>query len=170
MTRFPSIGKSLGQLVGVLAIVVLAACSGGAANDRVLPDEQLEQLDGGTYDLRQTGEPRALNLWATWCAPCRAELPAFDSAGNVVEGAEIIGINVGESGADAAELVAELDLGFRQLLDPSATVQQTLRITGMPSTIFVDGSGQVVDVHAGELNTDELEAKLAELFGATFRS
>jgi thiol-disulfide isomerase/thioredoxin len=170
VTRFPSIGKSLGQLVGVLAIVVVAACSGSGANDRVLPDEQLEQLDGGTYDLRQTGEPRALNLWATWCAPCRAELPAFDDVAGRVEGAEIIGINVGESGADAAELVAELDLGFRQLLDPSATVQQTLRITGMPSTIFVDGSGQVVDVHAGELDTDELEAKLAVLFGATFRS
>ena len=54
------------------------------------------------------------------------------------------------------------------MLDPTARVQQALRITGMPSTVFVDADGSVVQVHSGELETDELEELLAELFGATF--
>jgi len=163
------------RLIAMAALAfVLVGCSGTGGTrteDRVLPDAQFEELDGsGTYALRQTGTPRALNLWATWCAPCRAELPAFDEVAGRVEGAEIVGINVGDSGPDAAELVQELGLDFRQVLDPKATVQQTLRITGMPATVFVDAQGDIVKVHAGELDASELETLLADLFGATFRS
>lgn len=156
-------------LLALFGLILLAAsCAPAAENERVLPDAELELLTGGTYDLTQTGEPRALNLWATWCAPCRAELPAFDDVAERVVGVDIVGINVGDSGNDAAELVEELDLSFTQVLDPNAQVQQALRITGMPSTIFVDASGDIVQVHAGELDTDELEEILVDLFGATF--
>lgn len=148
--------------------VLLAASCAAAGEDRVLPDAQLELLSGGSYDLQQTGEPRALNLWATWCAPCRAELPAFDDVASRVNGVDIVGINVGDAGPDAAELVDELGLSFTQVLDPNASVQQALRITGMPSTIFVDSNGEIVQVHAGELDTEELETLLRDLFGATF--
>jgi thiol-disulfide isomerase/thioredoxin len=155
-----------------LALAVLLAATSCAATDedRVLPEAHLELLAGGTYDLQQTGQPRALNLWATWCAPCRAELPAFDDVAGRVDGADIIGINVGDAGPDAAELVEELGLRFTQALDPNAIVQQALRITGMPSTIFVDGNGEIVQVHAGELEADELETLLSDLFDATFSS
>lgn len=151
-------------------MLVLAGCSAGGPSERVLPDEQLELLDGGGYALRQTGQPRALNLWATWCAPCRAELPAFDDVAARVEGVHVVGINTGDSAEDAVELVEELGLSFTQVHDPSATLQQGLRITGMPSTIFVDANGDIVDVHSGELTTEELEALLTDLFGATFAS
>ena len=83
---------------------------------------------------------------------------------------DIIGINVGDAGPDAAELVEELGLRFTQALDPNATVQQALRITGMPSTIFIDANGEIVQVHAGELEGDELETLLSDLFDATFSS
>ena len=151
----------------IVMMLLIAGCA-GTSNERALPDAELELLAGGTYDLRQTGQPRALNLWATWCAPCRAELPAFDDVASRVNGVDIVGINTGDAGPDAAELVDELGLSFTQVLDPKATVQAAVRITGMPSTIFVDADGTIVDVHAGELDTDELEAKLVELFGATF--
>ena len=149
-------------------IGLLAGACGAAGETRELPDEALELLDGGNYELRQSGTPRALNLWATWCTPCRAELPAFDTVASTVSGAEIIGINTGEAGDRAAELVRELGLGFTQVLDPRASVQTSMRITGMPATIFVDASGEVIDVHSGELDQAELEALLAEHFGATF--
>ena len=150
--------------------MIIASCSpaGEGGENRVLPDEQLELLTGGTYELRQTGQPRALNLWATWCAPCRAELPAFDDVASRVDGVDIVGINVGDDGDDAKALVDELGLSFTQVLDPLATVQQTLRVTGMPATIFVDADGQIVKIHSGELTTEELEAQLRELFDATF--
>lgn len=156
--------------VPLLALLLLAASCAPAGEDRVLPEAELELLAGGTYDLQQTGEHRVLNLWATWCAPCRAELPAFDGVASRVEGVDIVGINVGDSGPDAAELVDELGLSFTQVLDPNATVQQALRITGMPSTIFVDADGEILQVHAGELETEELESLLADLFDASFKS
>ena len=154
-----------------LALVVLFLTATGCTashQGRVLPEADLELLAGGTYDLQQTGQPRALNLWATWCAPCRAELPAFDDVANRVDGVDIVGINVGDTGPDATELVEELGLSFAQALDPNAIVQQSLQIIGMPSTIFVDADGEVVQIHTGELEADELEMLLRDLFDATF--
>lgn len=155
-------------LLVAIAIVAGSACAPAGESDRTLPDAELELLDGGTYAVQQTGQARILNLWATWCAPCRAELPAFDDAAGRIEGVQIVGINVGDSGPDAAELVQELGLSFPQVLDREATIQQSLRITGMPSTIFVDADGAIVQVHSGELELDEIEAMSAELLGATF--
>ncbi len=155
-------------LLGVVGL--LAASCGAAGESRVLPDGELELLDGGSYELRQTGQPRALNLWATWCVPCRAELPAFDDVASRVEGVDIVGINTGDAGPDASELVDELGLTFTQVLDPNAIVQQTLRVTGMPATIFVDADGEILKIHSGELDVDELEELLTDLFDATFAS
>jgi len=157
----------------IATVIALLLLSGGCAasdEERGLPDVELELLAGGSYELRQTGQPRALNLWATWCAPCRAELPAFDDVADRVNGVDIVGINVGDDGPDAAELVEELDLSFTQVLDPNAAVQQNLRITGMPSTVFVDADGDIVHVQSGELTVEELERLLTSLFGATFRN
>lgn len=151
----------------LVVLVVLAGCA-PAGEDRSLPDASLELLEGGSYELRQTGQPRALNLWATWCAPCLAELPAFDGVAGRVEGIDILGINTGDSSEDAGQLVDELGLSFTQVLDPLATLQAAMRITGMPATIFVDADGDVVQVHNGELTTEELEELLVELFDATF--
>lgn len=155
-------------LLVVSILLVAVSCTPTARTARMLPEDDLELLAGGTYDLDQVGRPRALNLWATWCAPCRAELPAFDDVASRVQGVDIIGINTGDSGPDAAELVQELELDFTQVLDPNARVRSALGITGMPATIFVDGDGAIVDIHSGELTTEELESLLTDLLGATF--
>ena len=83
-------------------------------------------------------------------------------------GVEIVGVNTGDSGEQALGLVEELGLSFPQVLDPRASVQTTLRITGMPATILVDAAGDIVDVHNGELTEAELEALLAEHFDVSF--
>ena len=148
----------------VVLIVALSACGGGSSSTG-LPDVELERLGtDGTYAVAGPGEPRALNLWATWCAPCRAELPAFDAVAARTDDVAIIGVNVGDTGEDAADLVAELGLSFDQVLDPNAAIQRTLKITGMPATIFVDESGEILQVHNGELTEAELEALLDELY------
>jgi len=155
--------RRLAPLLVALALV-LAACasSGGSAADG-LPDVELEFVDGGPYTVAgATAEPRVLNLWATWCAPCRAELPIFDEVAAATDDIDIIGINVGDSGEQATELIEELDLGFPQVLDPEGRIQRTLRITGMPSTIFISEAGEVLDIHAGEVDRSELLELLAE--------
>ena len=154
----------------VLALVLLAgACSSSDADENGLPDIELERLgDSGSYAIAGSGQRRVLNLWATWCAPCRAELPAFDAvAADVddVDEIEIVGVNVGDTGDDAAELVAELGLTFAQVLDPRAEIQRSLRISGLPATIFVDQGGEVLQVQNGELTEDELRSLLRDLYG-----
>ena len=146
-------------LVGLMAF---SACS--SADEVSLPAVELDRLGGGTIDLAATGQPRILNLWATWCAPCRAELPAFDRVAAETDRVEIIGISTGDSGEDAAELVDELGLSFPQALDPKAAVQIGLRITGMPATIFVGATGEVLEIRSGELEQGELTALISEHF------
>ena len=153
-------------VVIALSALVLTSCGSSSDND-ALPDLELEQIPNGTLDLRETGEPRVLNLWATWCAPCRAELPAFDEVAARTDHVDIIGINVGESAEQAAELIDELGLGFPQALDPRARIQASLRITGMPATIFVAPDGEVLEIHSGELERAELEELIATHYPLT---
>lgn len=150
--------------ITTVLVALLTSCANSESSTG-LPDVQLERLGvEGTYAVAGPGEARALNLWATWCAPCRAELPAFDAVAARTDDVAIIGVNVGDTGDDAAELVAELGLNFDQLLDPNAAVQRALKITGMPATIFIDETGTVLDIHNGELTEAELEELLNELY------
>lgn len=157
-------------LLALAGLVLLASSCAPAGEDRVLPQAELDLLGGGTYELRQTGQARALNLWGTWCAPCRAELPAFEDVASRVQGVEIVGVNTGDDAESAHALIDELDLSFRQVFDPDATVQSSLQITGMPATIFVDEKGKIVQIHSGELEAGELETLLTDLLGASFDS
>lgn len=159
--------RRLFVLFGALAIVLTACSSSGdSAGDGPLPEVELEFVSGGTYTVAGAAEqPRVLNLWATWCAPCRAELPIFDEVAAETDDIDIIGINVGDTGEQASELIDELGLSFPQVLDPEGRIQRFLRITGMPSTIFIDANGEVLDIHAGEVDRSELLALLAENYG-----
>ena len=157
----------------IAGVAFASACttSPDSADVPRLPDIELEYLDGsGAYRLDQTGAPRVLNLWATWCAPCRAELPVFDRLAAQIDTPEIIGINVGDSGEEASELVDQLGLDFPQLLDPRAAIQRELRTTGMPVTIVVDADGQVAAIHNGELTRPELLELIQEHLGLDVRS
>ena len=151
----------------LLALLMLGACSSPGAD--ALPDLQLETLDGGTMDLAATSDtPMVLNLWATWCAPCRRELPAFDRVSEQYEGdVTIVGINQGDDGENAQAMLDEIGVDFPQALDARSALSRELAITSMPSTVFVSASGEIVDTHAGELNADQLTELLERHFGLT---
>lgn len=158
--------RALRVLVVVLAAALVSVSCASGSDENVLPDVGLERLgEAGVYPVAGAGNERVLNLWATWCAPCRAELPAFDAVAATVDAVDIIGVNVGDTGGDAADLVEELGLSFPQVLDPRADIQRGLRISGLPATIFVDADGDVMQIHNGELTEGELRDLLQELYG-----
>lgn len=151
----------------LLVLLLVGACSSPGAD--ALPALELDTLDGSTIDLAaERDTPLVLNLWATWCAPCRRELPAFDQVSRESEDeVAIIGVNQGDDIDTASAMIDEIGIGFPQALDSTSELSRALAITSMPSTVFVSSSGEIVETHAGEMNADQLAALLEEHFGIT---
>ncbi|MDY7105312.1 MAG: TlpA disulfide reductase family protein [Actinomycetota bacterium] len=166
MTRHrPSLRLALLALTLGLAV---SACGGGEdGSGETMPDLTLARLDAdGELALDELGEPAVVNLWANWCVPCRAELPEFDTVASEVEGeVRFIGVNIGDPPDVALGLIEELDIGFEQVLDTSSDVSAELDVTSMPTTLFVDADGSIVERYSGRLMEADLRAILEERFG-----
>mgnify|MGYP001823856675 CR=1 FL=1 len=161
--------RRLRRAAGLLLALALVAGACGSPGAGALPELELESLDGGTIDLAaERDTPLVLNLWATWCAPCRRELPAFDQVSSATAGdVTIIGVNQGDDLDAAGAMIDELGIDFPQAVDSSSELSRELAITSMPSTVFVSASGEVVETHAGELNVDQLTALIEDHLGVT---
>ena len=123
------------------------------------PPFGLANLEGQPVRLQDfAGQPVILNFWATWCAPCRQEMPelqAFQEE-KAAEGLVILGINREESQEQVAKFYAEMGLTFPALLDERGAVSNSYGVFNMPTTYFVRGDGLVAAVHRGPLTTQQL--------------
>ncbi|SDS71121.1 Thiol-disulfide isomerase or thioredoxin [Nocardioides scoriae] len=137
-------------LLAVLLAVVTAGCGSGGADDgparptspRALPDVTLEALQGsGELDLGSIRGPAVVNLWASWCAPCRAELPDYAAYARKHAGSvDVIGIDFQDTQVDQAVALAE-DSGVDYPLyaDPDGLT----RARTLPQIVLVDAEGRV---------------------------
>jgi cytochrome c biogenesis protein CcmG, thiol:disulfide interchange protein DsbE len=129
----------------------------GAADVR-LPEVWLEDLDGVAVHVTSAGGPAIVNVWATWCPPCRRELPLLLDAAERTPDVQVLLVNQAEP---AGTVVAYLDrVGLARhgvLLDRRNVVGETLRVAGLPTTLAFDGGGRLVDVHVGELSAAALK-------------
>ena len=118
------------------------------------PDFTLSTVDGEQFTLSDlNGTPVVLNFWATWCGPCREEMPELQSAAERYEpGIRIIGVDQGESPAVVQEFLDELGVTFAVPMDEEMTIGDRYRIIGLPTTFFIDNEGIVRQVWAGEMN------------------
>lgn len=129
------------------------------------PEFVLVSADGGTLALDDLkGQPVLINFWATWCPPCRAEIPALEAASQAFDGrAIILGINVQETPEDVLGFMAELEMTYPVVFDEDAAIAKTYRVRAYPTTYFVDSQGVVVEVYTGPLNEPLIRARLGEL-------
>jgi thiol-disulfide isomerase/thioredoxin len=132
-----------------------------------LPDATLDGFAGGPAvrlaDYR--GRPLLLNFWASWCAPCVEEMPAFQRvARRLGERVAVLGVDVQDAPASAEPFVHALGVDYDLAIDPAATLFGRVRAYGMPTTLFVDATGTIVYRHTGALDeaalVDLLEAQL----------
>ena len=134
---------------------------------RGTPDFALATLDGGTFRLSaQVGQPVVVNFWATWCLPCRAELPAFEEVYRNHRDKElvVVAVNVAESPEVVSPFVHEAGLTLPIALDASGEATELFRIQGMPTTFFVGRDGKIKDmVIGGPLTKAAIESKISEL-------
>jgi cytochrome c biogenesis protein CcmG, thiol:disulfide interchange protein DsbE len=118
------------------------------------PDFSLGLLGGGNVTLSELrGKPVVINVWASWCPPCRAEMPALEKAYRTYKemGVVVIGVNTTyqDSKTDAAAFVQELGLTFPIALDQDGAMSNNYLITGLPTTFFVDSQGIIRTVIVG---------------------
>ena len=138
-----------------------------AARPDGLPDLVLPCLGEGP-DVRLAGlrgRPLVVNLWASWCPPCREELPAF--ADLAATGAvDVLGIDVEDDPGAALTLLTEIGVGYPSVRDDASATQAPLRWTGLPMTLLVDADGVVVhEVRGAVPDRAELDALVAEHLG-----
>lgn len=124
---------------------------------------------GGAKTLTIGGKrakPMVVNLWATWCTPCRKELPDFQKvATDVATTVDVVGVNMGEEASQIKPFLDELKITFPQYLDPTSAVQSRFEVTGLPATVFIRTDGTVAEVYKGALNAETLTKKIADNLG-----
>ncbi|PLC50877.1 redoxin [Pollutimonas subterranea] len=158
-------------LAGVMAGVVAWVVAGGVldlmqGSAPPLPDLQLVTLDQSPISLSEyAGRPVVLNLWASWCPPCRREMPVFEQAQTEFSDAAFVMINQGESAEQAQAFLESENLTLTDvLLDPSSSTMQAMRSRGLPTTLFFDAQGRLVDSHLGEITMPSLKDKMSRRF------
>ena len=129
------------------------------------PALALAQLGGGTVDLTSLrGRPVVVNFWATWCGPCRDEMPELAARWRAHQsaGLEVLAVNSTdqERGKDVRRFVERLALPFPILLDERGRMRERCALTTLPTTVFVDSAGVVRAVHSGALSPEQLDRAL----------
>lgn len=130
-----------------------------------LPDLQLQDEQGMAVNLRDyAGKPLVVNLWATWCPPCRREMPVLAQAQQREAGITILFVNQGESAELVTEYLAGQDFELdNRLLDGNTQLGRMVGSRSLPTTLFYDTEGRQVGSHLGELSHASLERALATL-------
>jgi cytochrome c biogenesis protein CcmG/thiol:disulfide interchange protein DsbE len=107
---------------------------------------------------RLTGRPTLVNLWATWCGPCREEMPLLQAA-HVRHGDRVrfLGIDVQDDPGAARWFLAELGIGYPHAVDADGELLRVLGARGLPITLAMDADGRVVDQVMGQLTSEELQ-------------
>ena len=151
-----------GALVWTLGTIALSATAGGGER---LPALRLLSSDGRTVTLTDfQGKPTVVNLWATWCPPCRREMPVLQQAQADRPDVNFVFLNQGESASKVQTfLVAQkLPLG-NVLLDSRGEAGSQLGHRALPTTLFFDAHGRMIDTRIGELSSATLNQRLAAI-------
>jgi len=130
------------------------------------PDFTLTDTDGDKLSLSDLkGKGVILNFWATWCGPCRQEMPllqkAFEAHGS--EGLVVVGVDVGEQAAPVKTFLKELGLTFPAVLDTDQETSRLYRVYGLPTTFFIDRQGVIHYVLVGPADQALLDHQIPEI-------
>jgi len=130
------------------------------------PDFILQSLEGNNVQLSSLRGKKAVvvNFWATWCPPCRDEMPAFEELFvNNKDKLDILGVNLQESERAISNFLLDIPVTYPLLLDPDTEVKELYNIFTQPVTYFIDKDGIIVDKKFGPLTPREIEEKFGKL-------
>lgn len=140
----------------------------GTPVDAPAPDFSVALFDGTRFSLAEhldgDGRPVLLNLWASWCGPCRAEMPDLSAASRQHPGVLVLGVAVDDSPDAARAFAAEIEVAYPVGADDErGSVDEAFAAPGLPATYLIDGGGRIVRIAYGVLTAGQIEALLAEV-------
>lgn len=167
LRREPTLWRPLGAATCVGCLVWVGAGTALTLTQRAnvsMPDAKLVRLDGGTVRLAQlSNEPMVVNLWATWCPPCRREMPMLAAAEQRHPGVTFVFVNQGQGRTAIRNYLRSENLQLTHvLLDATGAIGQSSGSGVLPTTLFYDASGRLVDTHIGMLTAASLAATLQQ--------
>ena len=139
-----------------------------ATGPRTLPAVTLDCLGGGELDLgRAPGVPTVVNLWASWCTPCRQELPVIQAFADAAAGrVQVVGVISKDGVPQADSFAGDAGVSFPGAFDGEGRLMAELGLPGLPATYFLDADGALVHTETGPVDSlDELEGLVAEHLG-----
>jgi thiol-disulfide isomerase/thioredoxin len=148
-------------------LVAAAAVSEGSGDhDALAPDIQLKDINGREVSLASLrGKVVIVDFWATWCPPCRMEVPTFKQlqAKYQNKGFEIVAIALDDDEDDVKQFARKQTLNYTVAHGNSDIVSQFENITGLPTTFFIDRAGRIRKQHVGFMDQSEFEQEIEKL-------
>lgn len=136
----------------VFSIFAAASLASSGMEGQMAPDFVLKSSSGENLRLSEyRGDVVMINFWATWCGPCRQEMPLLDElyARYQRVGFNLLGVNIDDDSQRAMRMVEELGIRFPVLFDERKEVSELYNVEAMPATILVDREGNIRYVHHG---------------------
>jgi len=164
-----AIGVGLGLMVFFTGQTYTAAQqakrSGPPTVGTAAPDFTLPLLDGSSQRLSDLqGNPVIINFWATWCIPCKEEMPLLEKVSKQYAGKLLVfGVNVGEGKELVTPFIEEVGVTFPILLDETQQVADLYFVRNFPITFFIDDSGMIRAMHIGTLQESQIERYLSTI-------
>ena len=168
--------KGLLKIIPILTLIstliVFAGCAGGSTSDLSIgskaPDFELFDLEGTIHKLSDyKGTPVLLNFWATWCGPCRSEMPHLEVVYKEWKdkGLTFFAVNVGERSTDVISFMDYFGFSMPVLLDNAKTVMRKYGVSGIPTTYFIDDDGIIQGRVPGAFpDRESIEKYVTKLF------
>lgn len=137
----------------------------GPQQGQPAPNFQLETLDGDSLELSDLqGKTVLINFWATWCKPCRTEMPDIQKIYEQYrdEGFEVVAVNIAENPVSVKGFARQLELDFPIVLDRDRKVTKQYNIGPLPASLFIAKDGKVVRKQTGQMSEKQIEGYVRE--------
>lgn len=163
--------RSARQTAAKVGATGTGAGAGDSLDNKMAPDFELASLDGKKVKLSDyRGKAVVLNFWATWCGPCKIEMPWLVALQNQyrAQGLEIIGVSMDDTGKDGVEKFAQqMGLNYTVLMGKDSVGEAYGGVQGLPTTFYIGRDGKVLDTVSGLISKSEIEDNIKKALATT---